>query len=201
MNNNLYFVFDTETGGIKKETSLLSLYGIAVDSNYKKIKDIELYIKPNNGIYNVEIEALELNKINLIEHNKKAISADEASFMFKDWICSLSLSGTKIIPVGLKVKFDIKFAKQHLMPEWRKYFSVRTLDIDNILIFLQQSNVLPFNIPGIGERGKTLSSLANYFNIPIDAERSHTAKYDTELTLEILKKMDELVNPTKRRKT
>jgi hypothetical protein len=69
-----YIAFDNETGGLNPETSLLTTYFAILDGNFNKIDELELLLKPNNNEpYVIEPQGLEINKINLIEHDKVAV--------------------------------------------------------------------------------------------------------------------------------
>lgn len=177
-----YFCFDTEFGGLKKEFSLLTLYGEILDEELNSIDSIDLKIKPENGMYIISPEALQINRINIVEHDKVAISLKEASEAFRSFISRHAIS-TKLIPLGHNVSIDVKFAKHHLMQpeEWNKYFSFRKLDTHSIGLFLSMSGFLPkFD-------SYSLKTMAEFFGLSIDG--LHDAKYDVKTTIEIVKKM------------
>ena len=78
-----YLIIDTETGGlVEHDPSLLSLYAYLTDSKLNYLDDIELKIKPDDEVYRVNPYALNINKINLVEHNKIAITESEAKNKF-----------------------------------------------------------------------------------------------------------------------
>ena len=65
-----YLAFDTETGGLISGVALLTSHFLVLDNDLKVLDELELTTKPNNGHYVIAPEALEVNKINLIEHHK-----------------------------------------------------------------------------------------------------------------------------------
>lgn len=190
-----YFVFDTETGGLKTKTSLLSVYGILVDEYFMECDvngsgRIDLKIKPDDGIYNIDIAALKVNSIDLVKHDNEAKPLSRVKTEFKDYICRCVWSGEKIIAVGHCVDFDISFAEQYLMPpkEWRMYFEKRHIDTASVALFLQQAGLIPKHL------SCSLSSLVEHFRIDLKVESMHDAKVDALACLEVLKKMSALVN-------
>lgn len=180
--NPKYFLFDTETGGLKKDMSLLTLYGYILDENLNVLDFIDLKIKPDDGIYNISAQALEINKIVLTEHDKVAITLTEAKNQFANFIWRWALNN-KLTPVGHNVRFDVKFVKTHLLEEWDRYFDRRHLDTASIGKFLSLSGKLS------KLNQYSLTELATAFEISFDTEKRHDAQVDAELTLKLLKNM------------
>ena len=69
-----FLAFDAETGGIGADKALLTLYFIVLNEKFEVLDELDLRIKPNDDIYHVTAEALEINKINLVEHDKVALT-------------------------------------------------------------------------------------------------------------------------------
>jgi len=187
-----YFLFDCETGGINKETSLLSLYGMILNKNLDVQDCVNLFVKPNNGIYHVEAGAMKVNKIDLIEHDKVARPAAAAAAVFEDFICRNSLGEDKIIPAGHNLSLDIDFCKKNFLREadtnrsqWLNFFSYRSLDTATLAQGLILAGKLPERL------SCSLKSLAEYFEI--DYSGAHNAEFDAKLTLEILKTLIGLI--------
>ncbi len=180
--NPKYFLFDTETGGLKKDMSLLTLYGYILDENLNVLDFIDLKIKPDDGIYNISAQALEINKIVLTEHDKVAITLTEAKNQFANFVWRWALNN-KLTPVGHNVRFDVKFVKTHLLEEWDRYFDRRHLDTASIGKFLSLSGKLS------KLNQYSLTELATAFEISFDTEKRHDAQVDAELTLKLLKNM------------
>lgn len=186
-----YFLFDCETGGKSPKTSLLTLYGMVLDDQLEVLDEIDLKIKPNNGLYSVTAEAMQVNKIDLIAHNKEAALVTQASRDFYDFACMHSIGHRKMIPAGHNLSFDIRFVKKHLLKannsegnDWAKFFSHRILDTATIAHYLILSGKLPDNI------SCSLVSLADYFGL--DYSKAHNADFDAKLTLQILKRFIKL---------
>ena len=187
-----YFCFDTELGGLKKEYSLLTLYGQILNEELNVLDEIDLKMKPDDGIYRVSAESLKINGINLVEHDKIAMPLSEASEKFKNFICRHSMNlNQKIIPMGHNISLDIKFAKNYLMnsSEWEKHFSYRKVDSHSVAMFLGLSSFLP------KYESYSLKVLAEHFNL--NTSGMHNAQTDVELTVKLIKLMSNTLKETK----
>lgn len=186
MSNNpssqVLLVLDTETGGLTSDYSLLTFHGMLVDQNYNVVSELSLKVKPSDGIYKVCAGALNVNKINLVEHDKGAIPYAEAGMQIKNWIWSHA-AGSTIVPCGQNVQGDISIIKKHLLPDWDKYVSHRFIDTLPISMFLKFNNKIPSNTRC------SLSSLVKHYGIDISEDSLHDARMDCYATLEVLKKM------------
>lgn len=188
-----YFIFDCETGGTSSDVSLLTVYGMVLNERLEPTDTINLAIKPTNGKYIVQAGAMAVNKINLIEHDKTAISEKEAAVQFYDFAFRNG-ANEKMIPIGHNVSMDIEFVKNHLMKDresaegncWHKFFSYHKIDTATITQFLMLAGKLPNDLSG------SLESLAKFFNLSY--EKAHNAEFDTKLTLEILKRQIALID-------
>lgn len=200
-----YLVLDTETGGIGPEVSLLSAYFRVLDENLNLLNELELFVKPNDGLYKVTAEAMAINKINLIEHEKKAITYREAGTKLFDFIrenseiknifVPMGESPTspkaipapstidKLEPLGHNVAFDIIKVKDNLISEgsWLKFVSYRLLDTGVIGNYLKKTGKIPKEISG------SLGSYCDYFKV--DKTKAHDAKGDVIMTIEVFKEM------------
>lgn len=184
---NRYIAIDTETGGLSPDTSLLTAYFTILDENLDSKASLSLFVKPNNGVYSVTAQALSVNKINLIEHDKIAITYSKAGQDFRDFIIKHSDGGKlKLIPIGQNVYFDLERIYGLLLNknEAQKYMSYRLLDTGVITQFYKLKGVIPDSISG------GLGSLATYFNI--DHGKAHTAEGDVNTTIEVLKKLKDI---------
>jgi len=180
-----YFLFDCETGGIDRNTSLLTLFGMILDEKLTVQDTISLKIKPDDGVYHVKAAGLKVNKINLVEHEKEATTATEAAREFENFICKHSLGETKLIPTGHNLSLDVEFCKRNFLRGdqdegggWDKFFSYRSLDTATLAHGLILAGKLPEDLDC------SLSSLAKYFEI--DYSGAHNAEFDAKLTLAIL---------------
>lgn len=189
--SRLYLPMDNETGGLHDDVCLLSTYIEVVDEQLNVVDSLELYVKPNNGVYNVEAGGLEVNKINLIEHDKIAITYSEAGQRLHKFLKKNSQDGKiKLIPVGKNVQFDVFGLQKHLLskPNMDKFVSYRLLDITAIAMGLQIKGKLPADL------SLSLGSLAEYFNLLDKVPgQVHEAKYDTQITMLVFKKLLEMM--------
>lgn len=181
-NKQILLIIDTETGGIGCDYSLLTFHGMLINENYQLISELSLKTKPNDGIYKVCVEALQVNKIDLLEHSKNAIPYSEAGMQIKNWLWRHA-TGSTIVPCGQNVQGDISILKKHLIPDWDHYVSHRFIDTLPIAMFLKFNGKIP-------EKTRcSLSSLVKHYNIDISEDKLHDAKMDCYATLEVLKKM------------
>jgi DNA polymerase III alpha subunit (gram-positive type) len=186
IDNPKYFLFDTETGGIRKEMSLLTLYGHILDDNLNILDTIDLKIKPDDGVYHVNAQGLEINKINIVEHDRIAKPLSEVKTRFKNYICGWSLN-QKLTPIGHNVRFDVKFVKTHLLEDWDRYFDRRHIDTASVGKFLALSGIVP------KLKTYSLSEMAQALMIDVNEDSRHEAKFDADLTLNVLRNMTQLI--------
>lgn len=188
---NLYLPMDNETGGLADNASLLSTYLEVVDDQFNIVDSLELYVKPNDGVYMCQASGLDINKINLVEHDKVAITYSEAGQELFRFLKKNSYDGkVKLIPVGKNVQYDVLGLQKHLLskPNMNKFVSYRLLDVTTMALALQIKGKLPYDM------GLSLSTLAEHFNVLSSAEgQLHEAKYDTKLTMAVFVKLLELM--------
>ncbi len=182
---NRYIALDVETGGIGLDKSLLTAYFAVLDSNLNTLDSLDLNIK--SEAYVVTAEALSINKIDLIEHDRIATPKSTAGQLLLGFLKRNSDEGkNKLIPVGHGVSFDLTFIWEHLLGRktFEAYTSYRKLDTAVIAQFLKLTGHVSEGVSG------SLTSLAEYYEIfkEGDIQMFHTAKYDTRVTVEILKK-------------
>lgn len=176
-----YIALDTETGGTTPECSLLSVYLQVLDDKLQPLGELDLFIKPNDDLYKCTAEALGVNHINLIEHDKIAVTEGKASQMLYAFLQEHNPKGVdKLIPIGHNVAFDIKRVQRDLMKSWDTFVSYRKLDTGSIAQFMKVKGLLPESVSG------SLGSLMTYFNIPVQGVL-HTAKSDTLGTVDVLR--------------
>ncbi len=185
----LFLPVDNETGGLSNGVSLLTSYLEVVNMDLQVIDSLSLFVKPNDGVYRVEAGGLEVNKINLIDHDKIAIPYSAAGQLLFRFLQKHSQDGKiKLIPVGKQVHGDIAWLQEHLLGKktMDKFVSYRTIDITGIAYSLQIKGKLPPDL------GLSLGSLVEYFDIRIDGVQ-HEAKYDTQATMAVWKKLMDLM--------
>lgn len=184
-----YFLgIDIETGGLTADVSLLTAYfGFyeLVNGKFNKLDELDLKIKPNDGIYRVTGESLAINNINLVEHDKIAIfekiAGQELYKKLQNWFV---FSKDKFIPVGHNVAFDIRKITTTLisMGSWENFVSYRVMDTCTIAQFQRISGKLPENL------SCSLGHLAGYYKVQINGKH-HEAKCDVEMTMAVLENL------------
>jgi DNA polymerase III epsilon subunit-like protein len=178
-----YFLFDTETGGLDANSvSLFSLYGIILDEKLSLLDSIDLKIKPDNGHYHLDVEAMAVNKINIVEHHKNAITEKLAGTKLREFLFRNSgFASEKLIPSGHNIgRLDIPMGERLIgFEEWNRIFSRRTLDTGTIAQFFVLRGILPET------NNCSLKELCEHYRI--NYTNAHEAKTDVLLTLEVLK--------------
>jgi DNA polymerase III alpha subunit (gram-positive type) len=189
--NKLYMPLDNETGGLGDDVSLLSTYLEVVDEQFNVVDSLELYVKPNDGVYRVEAEGLSINKINLIEHDKIALTYSEAGQKLFKFLQKNSQDGKiKLIPLGKNVQFDIAGLQKHLLSKtnMEKFVSYREIDITGLAMGLQIVGKLP------PKMSLSLTLLAEYPKVhDLVPDNTHEAKYDTQATVLVYKRLLEML--------
>lgn len=190
-NKAKYVAIDTETGGLSEDTSLLTVYFAALDENFNLVHPsatLALEVRPGDGVYHVTADALGINKIDLIKHDANAVEAGKAGEMLRAFLATYCGTGkARALPFGQNVKFDlIRIYGQLLSKDvCERWLSYRTLDCGVVGEFLKSVGLIPQSVSG------SLSSYADYFEI--DTSAAHTADGDVWMSVEIIKKMGELV--------
>lgn len=184
-----YIATDVETGGIGSDKSLLTSYFIVMDENFQKMADLSLITKPDDKIYVLTAEAMNINQIDIVKHDSEAITEKEAKTKLYEFLREQSNEGsTKLIPIGHNVKFDIDFltAKIISRESWNKFVSYRILDTGTIGQALKAVRKVPEDVSG------SLGSWLKHFEI-IDHGTLHTAEADTLATVRVLQCQLELM--------
>lgn len=186
MSKPTYLATDVETGGIGPEVSLLTAYLAVLDENFEIIGELDLAMRPDNKIYHVTAEALEINGINLIDHDndEKTISFGKAGELMREFLINHSNNGAlKLVPLGHNVAFDMEKLYDNVLnkKEAQKYVSYRTLDTGSTGRFLIAAGLLPATVSG------SLGSYVEHFNVA--KREAHTSRGDTLMTVDVMKAM------------
>ena len=185
-----YLAFDVESGGVTDDHSLLSVYFVVIDEDLKTVHgELDLLVKPDDGNYVVSAQALEVNKINLLEHDKVAISESKAGTLLYNFLKTHAPDGTvKLTPLGHNIAFDVQFIKKHLLNKaFNQYVSYRMLDISSIIQFFKLTGLVSRDLAG------SLSEIATHFGISTISNVPHTAKGDTWMVIEVLRKLRDII--------
>ena len=171
--------FDCETGGIDPATSsLLTLYMAVLDSNDQIIDELDLKLKPDDGKYLWTQEAMDVNGINLEEHDKEAITYSQGKVLLMAFLKKNSPKKRSLRPCGHNIAFDIGFIQTHLLSkkEWEDYCHYRVLDTTPIATFMQDIGVWPSKLG-------SLVSLVEYLGVK--KRLAHNAKEDTLMWIDV----------------
>lgn len=196
MSDSYFFCIDSETGGLDpKKSDMLSLYMAVTDEDLKIIDGLDLKLKPNDRLPIAEQSALDVNKIDLQTHlaNPETVTYAEAKKKIADFTKKyLKKRGrySNLLVLGQNVAFDLAFIQEHLFSreEWDSLFSYNVEDTKSAALFLKRCGWLPKEIG-------TLSSMVEYFNIP--KREAHEARADVLTTIDVYKKMIELMKSKK----
>jgi DNA polymerase III epsilon subunit-like protein len=177
-----YIALDTETGGIPKHTSLLTAYFAILTEDFQLVGDLDLKMKPDDGVYLVEGEALGVNKIDLVSHTAAAMTYKEAATAIYQFLAKHNPGKLKMIPIGHNVAFDIERVCDNTLTKksWENFVGYRKLDTGTMALDRQATGHLPRDISA------GLGSLAKYFDVEFEA---HTAKGDTWATIHVCRAM------------
>ena len=191
-----YLLLDLETGGLFSESSLLELSLIHLDNDFNITKlpwgdlnELHLKIKPDDDIYKIHPSAMKVNKIDLGEHDKIAISESVAKQQLYEYLKIISKEGKeKPTPVGVNVYYDINKVHTSLLkkPTWDSFVSYRMLDLGSIWRFFILSGLIP------KECKSGLDGMVDYFKIEI--KDRHSSKGDTEAYINVMKALFGLIN-------
>ncbi len=183
----MYFFYDIETGGNTTSYSLLTLYGVILDKNFNQVDSISLKIKPDDGIYRIEPEALEINKIDLIAHDKVAITESQAKVQINRFIEDYNtLFDGKLTFGGWNTYWDNQFVQKYLCPNLNDLISRHLFDVASIAVLLKSMGKIPSSLK------ISLVNLAKHYNVNL--ENAHDAEFDLKATIAVLKCMQKEIN-------
>ena len=187
-----YLGHDAETGGVEPSRhSLLTWYGgiytLEADKKFLLRAELDLKLKPANGDYLVNPGALAVNKIDLIKHDKEAITYEEGGEKLYNFLKEHSDNGrNRLIRMGHNEPFDAQFVNAWLLRDvvWKMFTDYGgVLDSSSMARDRKTSGKLPWNT-----RFK-LSTLAEFLGVHADPSLLHTAKGDTHLMVRCVEKM------------
>ena len=197
MSDNVYMYFDLETGGLNAaEADILTGYFGFFDKDMKLLDELSLKLKPDGRLPMANEGALKVNKINLQDHlaDPETITYTEGNKLLVAMIKKhLKKNGrfSNIIPGGFNiVGFDIKFINEHLIDanEWQSLCHYKCRDVMADTECLRFYGWLP---PEVAK----LTQCADYFGVAQGT--AHTAKDDVLMTIEVQKKIKELMDSKK----
>jgi DNA polymerase III alpha subunit (gram-positive type) len=185
-----YICIDTETTGVESDCNILTAYFIILDNLFNEVDSLDLKIKHDS--YRVYTKALEINKIDLIKHDKQAKCIIDSRLKLEMFLRKHFNEKERFIIIGHNVVFDINMLKNNnILPleSCIKYFNYTHLDTIIIAQFLKSISIIPENI------GLSLSSLIKFFNVKCNLLNIdlHNAEYDIRMTIELFKYMMKII--------
>lgn len=194
--SQIYLPFDCETGGLNaKSADLLTLYMAIMDENFQILEELDLKLKPEGRLPVCEAGALRVNGINVEAHlaNPSTITYSEANKQITAMIRRhLKKTGrfSNIRPLGYNVDFDIKFVQEHILPEdeWNSMIHYGKIDPKGYVELFKDAGWFPRDLG-------TLVSVVDYLQVP--KRGAHNAKEDTLMTVDVYKKIIEMLKNKK----
>lgn len=179
-------VLDLETTGLSPRYNKVLTVGmlhIDVEKDFLKIRNKKQILVKHED-YAVNPKALEINKINLVEHHKIASEPFKACNQINKFIIKNNLESRPVL--GHNIIFDIRFLNE-LFRQGNSVpaFSHDFVDTMHMWSALKRKNIISFNLKN------SLQTLANYFEI--DYSKSHSALGDCHITANVYKKMLDLI--------
>ncbi len=188
-----YLAHDAETGGTVAGThSLLTHYFGVYTYDIPSMKftlraELDLKVKPATGNYVVTAEALSVNKIDLIKHDKEAMTPEVAGEKLYYFLKEHSDDGrNRLIRMGHNEPFDKDFAVNNLLLQviWNKFTDYGGVaDSSSFARFLKMKGKLPWNTRF------NLRKLAEFLGVHVEPSELHTAKGDVHLMVRCVEKM------------
>lgn len=186
---------DCETGGLKEsESDLLTMYMGVVDENGKFFDELDLLLKPDDRLPIAHADALEVTGINIQEHitNPNTITYSQAKEKIVQVLKKYREKGkySNLTFFGFNCPFDLKFIYKYIISqeEFEKLVHYKNTDVMYDIDMLKRKGWLP---PTVGN----LSSCVEHFGLP--KGKAHNAKEDILMTLELDKKITELMDAKK----
>jgi len=189
--------FDTETGSLSpKQGDLLSAFFAVLDEDFNIVEELDMKLKPSQGLPRAEAGALKINGINIQKHieDPETITYGEG----KDKLLKLLKKYHKkqgrysnLIPFGYNILgFDIGWVQTYLLPEeeWIGLMHYKAKDAMQAVDFLKDCSWLP---PELG----SLGTVNKYFSLP--ERNAHNAREDILMTIDVYKKLRELMDSKK----
>lgn len=193
----LFMPFDSETGGLdENKADLLTWYGAIMTEDYQILDEVYLKLKPDNGRLPIaEAGALKVNGIDIQEHlsDPETVTYSQGrEIVMKMLKKHLQKNGkfSNITPFGYNVPFDIRWTQKHLIPseDWLSTLHYKIWDVMQDVDFLKRAGWLPKELG-------SLTTVVDYLGVP--KRGAHNAKEDTLMTVDVAKKVMELMKSKK----
>jgi len=179
---------DTESGGISLDCSLLSVCFSLLNGKLEPIHTLNLKVKPDPDAdgrvaYKIQAEALAVNGINLIEHDKAAITYKESKPIIYNWLKEMHDSYGSLTFFGNNIQRDIDLITNYTISEnsWNNFCDRRVIDTSVIGKFLQLAGKIP------EDQSLSLSKITKYYGVDVSKYGVHTSDGDVLLGIELIK--------------
>ena len=179
-------VIDTETTGLSPnihKTLTVGMLLVDVEHDFLEILNSNhIFIKQNNCA--VDPEAIEVNKINLEEHNKTAVEPKLACRQINNFIDKNELHETTLL--GHNISFDKGFIRE-LFHQGNSIPKLNPVYIDTMHLWnrLKYRGIIPWSF------NSKLGTLAQYFKI--NHTKSHDALADCHITAKVYQNLLKLI--------
>ncbi len=191
MSEAIFLGLDCETGGIGSGVSLLTAHFAVCDKDLNILDELHIFLKPKeveetgSAVYRVTAAALEINKINIIEHDKIAVTSAIAGQQLREFLWKYKPTKGWLMPVGKNVGGDIDWVNEHILgaKEWGKTVSYRTYDITTMITYLKRKGKLAADFP------ESLEGAAKYIGFDFVP---HTADGDNRAGIAVVKWLESL---------
>ena len=184
---------DTESCGIGLDFPLLTLTAAVVDENFEHKEVLDIKVKPNpvNGrtCFNVQSEALRVNKIDLGQHELDAMTYDDAKPVIYRWLQEAHANYGTLTPFGNNIGRDIRLVTHYTISDksFHNFADRRVIDLISIGQTLKLFGLIP------QEQSLGLGQIAEFLGVEVDKSLTHTALYDTMLGTKLYEKYCKLL--------
>jgi len=175
-----YLSIDTELGGLDFDCSLLSVALVVYDDKGVEVDNLNLFLKPDDGIFRVRANAMSINKMDIIELEAKGLTYKEGATAIYKFLSKHSANGSdRLKVIGKQVRGDLEHVwnKTLSRKSWEVFCSYRNIDITALAESLIVVGKIPANNKG------SLESLAEFFGIK--NEGAHDALNDARLHFKV----------------
>lgn len=182
----IFLPFDTELGGVTENCSILTAHFAICDSDWNILDELDLKMKPDNNEYVLTAGGMAVNKIDILEHDKDAMTYSQAGGKLREFLWANSMAKSiKLIPVGKGVQGDVnKITSQILKSKnFHEFVSYRCYDITPLIIFLKRTGRLERDAP------ESLQELGEYLGIHAEW---HTARGDNIAGIKLIQKLEDM---------
>ena len=173
VNHAPFLFFDTETGGVDPERHSLLSIGMVVGRGREVIAQTEIFIR--HDPYVVTAGGLEVNRIDLVSHHKRAMEPMAAWEAMRTFLVPHFPPEEKIILVGHNISFDRAFLDAFLKSVEQdpgSRISHRSIDTHAIAAMLKDAGRIPSSV------ALNSSGLFDHFQINVPSADRHTALGD-----------------------